>query len=138
MFVNDKNIESSRGYEARGIIAKINQIGYYAVGPMLKVPVYQFVTLDCGPGREKIIVEFSGPAPYDKKTQELDLNKVKEGDIVINPGFLYKKRQWTQELMSEHLRQLKNYKPKILVKAEVDRSIPMGNITIDPHNITKQ
>lgn len=135
--IDENKIESNRAYEARGIIAKINQIGNYQSGIML-MPVYQFLTLDCGPGREKILVEFVGPAPYDEATQELDLNKVMEGDIVVNPGFLYRRRSWTQALMTEHLAALKNYKPQVIIKADVDRDAPKQDIVIDPHNITKQ
>lgn len=136
--VDTKKLETSRDYEARGIIAKINKIGNIQTGPLIALPVYQFLTLDCGAGREKILVEFVGPAPYDEKTQELDLNKVKEGDIIVNPGLLYRKRSWTQALMTEHLAALKNYKPQVIVKADVDRSKPAEEIVIDPHNLTKQ
>lgn len=136
--VNEKKIEYNRAYEARGVIARINKIGDMSVGPMVALPVYQFLSLDCGPGRDKILVEFVGPAPYDEITQELDLNKVKEGDIVVNPGLLYRKRAWTQKLMTEHLFQLRKYKPQVIIKSEVDREAPKGEIIIDPNNISKQ
>ena len=136
--INDKKIQYDRAYEARGVIARINKIGNMAVGPMVALPVYQFLTLDCGPGRDKILVEFIGPAPYDDITQELDLNKVKEGDIIVNPGLLYRKRAWTQKLMAEHLIQLRKYKPQVIIKADVDRDQPQGEIVIDPLNISKQ
>lgn len=136
--VDTKNMASDRDYEARGIIARINPIGAYETGPMLKVPVYQFLTLDAGPGREKILVEFVGPAPYDEITQELDLNKVQEGDIVVTPGFLYRRRAWSDNLMTEHLVQLRKYRPGVIVKSDVDTSKPAEEIIIDPLNISKQ
>lgn len=136
--INEKKIAYDRAYEARGVIARINKIGDMSIGPMVAIPVYQFLTLDCGPGRKKVLVEFVGPAPYDKLTQELDLNKVKEGDIIVNPGLLYRKRAWTQKLMAEHLLQLHNYRPKVIIKSEVDRSSPTGEIVVDPHNLAKQ
>lgn len=136
--INDKKIKYDRAYEARGVIARINKIGSMAVGPITSLPVYQFLSLDCGPGRDKILVEFVGPAPYDEITQELDLNKVKDGDIIVNPGLLYRKRSWTQKLMSEHLIQLRKYKPQVIIKADVDRDQPQGEIVIDPLNISKQ
>lgn len=136
--IDDNKIAGDKAYEARGIIAKINPIGNYEIGPNLKTTVFQFLSLDCGPGRERMLVEFVGPAPYDEKTQELDLNKVKEGDIVVNPGFLYRKRPWTQAIMSEHLKQLKKYKPKVIIKPEVDRSEQRREIVIDPHNLNQK
>lgn len=136
--INDKKIASNKAYEARGIVAKINPIGNYELVPNLKITVFQFLSLDCGPGCDKILVEFIGPAPYDEITQELDLNNVKEGDIIVNPGLLYRKRAWTQALMTEHLQQLKKYKPKVIIKSDVDRSQPQGEIVIDPHNLSKQ
>lgn len=136
--VNDKKINDHIGYEARGIIARINKIGEYELGPMVRVPVFQFLTLDCGPGRDKILVEFVGPAPYDEETREIKINELKEGDFVIDPGFLYQRRPWTDALINEHLLQLKAYKPKMIIKSDVDRSQPAASIVIDPHNITKQ
>lgn len=136
--VNEKNMATDRAYEARGVIARINVIGNIETGPQLKMPVYQFLTLDCGTGRERLIVEFVGPAPYHDDTQELDLNQVKEGDIIVNPGLLYRRRTWTQALMAEHLRQLRRYKPSVIVKADVDREKPSQEIVIDPNGILKQ
>ncbi len=136
--IDDKKIASDKGYQARGIISKINPIGNYELGRGIYFTVYQFLSLDCGAGRDKILVEFVGPAPYDDKTQELDLNKVQEGDIVVNPGLLYRKREWTQALMTEHLMQLKKYKPKVIIKSDVDRSKPRAEIVVDPNNVLKQ
>lgn len=136
--VDTKNLASDRDYEARGIIARINPIGNIQSGPMIALPVYQFLTLDAGPGREKILVEFVGPAPYDEETQELDLNSVKEGDIVVSPGLLYRRRAWTNAIMTEHLAQLRNYRPSVIVKSDVDKSAPAQEIVIDPLNISKQ
>jgi len=136
--IDEKSLASDRAYEARGIIARINKIGNIETGPLIALPVYQFLTLDAGPGREKILVEFVGPAPYDEN-QELDLNAVQEGDIIVNPGLLYRRRSWTQALMTEHLAQLRFYRPSVIVKSDVDRSTPAEEIVIDPLGLsTKQ
>ncbi len=139
MLVDENSLSSDKQYEARGIVARINPIGVYGSGGV-NMPIYQFLTMDCGPGREKILVEFVGPAPYNEvgDTNELDFSKVKEGDIIVQPGFLYRRRTWTGELMTKHLEALKRYKPKIIVSSEVDRSTPAQEITIDPLNLTKQ
>lgn len=136
MKINDDKIEDTRGYEARGVIARINKIGSYQAGPAINVPVYQFISLDCGKGKKSKLVEFVGPAPYDKATQELDLNQVEKGDVIITPGFIYRERTWTQHLMTEHLKQLKKYRPKEIIQSYVDREEPIQDIVIDPKNLS--
>lgn len=135
--INDDKINDHIAYEARGIVARINQIGKYKLGPLASCDVYQYLTLDCGPGKDKVLVEFVGPAPYDDETREIKINDLKEGDFVIDPGFVYRRRAWTQPLIAEHLLQLKRYKPKMIITSEVDRDAPAENIVIDPHNIAK-
>lgn len=111
-------------YEARGIIAKMKAIGHYNVGPLLTVPIYKYLSLDCGKGKPAMLVQLVAGAPMvkDAITGEttLDMDKLKPGDIVVNPGFLYRKRDWTTKLWSDHLLQLKNYTPKVIYKATVD------------------
>jgi hypothetical protein len=131
---------TSQDYEARGIVSKIGVIGHVLHGPM-QVPVYRFLTLDCGDQKPSMAVEFVRKADimHDGTGPYLDITKMKEGEIVVTPGFVYRKIPWTTPLINAHLHALKTYKRKVIVKSEVDRSAPPVDLGVyDPHNITKQ
>lgn len=138
--IKTDGMKGDQSYEARGIIAKIGIIGHVLHGPM-QVPVYRFLSLDCGDQRPSIAVEFVRKADMmqDAAGPYLDITKMKEGEIVVSPGFVYRKIPWTTPLINAHLHALKTYRRKVIVKSEVDKSTgPIDLGTLDPNNITKQ
>lgn len=136
--ITTEKLASDKDYEARGIIAKIDPIGNVTLGGLVAQPIYRYLTLDQGRGKKSILVEYHGKAPMTP-TKELDYNKLRLGDIVVAPGLLYRKREWTAPLMSAHLAALKLYRPSVIVTAEKDTTSPaMPEIVLDPHNILKK
>lgn len=127
-------------YEARGVVARVMPIGHYEEGVLLRKPIYRYLTLDCGPGRDSYAVEFVRQATVTvtAKGSFLDPREIKKGEIVVSPGFIYRKIPWSSPLMTAHLKALKNYKRKDIVKADVDKTAPAIDLgKIDPHNTTK-
>lgn len=120
VFVSDKTLKSDQGYEARGVIAKIERLGFYDAGGVMQ-PYFKYITLDLGKGRKAKPVKYIGRAPTMRNLvgeSFLDLAKLKAGDIVVQPGFVYRETHWTTALHAEHLKALKNYRRKEIVKAE--------------------
>lgn len=138
----DDQIHSDQGYQVRGVIARMGQVmGYYNEGILVKQPIHQFLSLDCGDGHKSIVVKFDRPAPFIRDADGypfVDFSKIKEGEILVAPAFIYTKTQWTDPLIAAHLEALKTYKRKVIISHEVDRSKPSQEIVIDPNNISKQ
>lgn len=135
MKVEEDYFDRAQGYEARGIVARIQPIGHYQASVLLRLPIYQYLTLDCGEGRKAMAVQFVGTAPYNEVNGErfLDATKLKPGHIVVDPGFVYKKITMTGQIMAEHLKALKRYRRKDIIKAERDASggsIDLGMIDL--------
>ena len=135
--ISTKTLQSDKDYEARGIIAKIQPIGNIQLGILTAQPIYRYLTLDRGKGIPAILVKYKGKAPMTPE-KELDYNKLRLGDIVVNPGLLYQKAEWTGALMVEHLAALKYYRPSVIVTQERDTENPAMDIVLDPHNLPKK
>lgn len=135
--ISTKNLQSDKDYEARGIIAKIQPIGNVAHGILTAQPIYKYLTLDRGKGIPAILVKYKGKAPTTPE-KELDYSKLRLGDIVVAPGLLYQKAEWTGAIMAAHLAALKLYRPSVIVTQEKDTTTPATEIVIDPHNLSKQ
>lgn len=140
MNVEEELFDTSKAYEARGIIAKIMPIGWYKESPLVRKRVYQYLTLDCGDGRNSICVKYVGEAPFVEQNGEkfLDASALKEGEIVVSPGFIYKKVAMSGVIMTEHLKALKTYRRKTILDAtkEDGPAIDLGEI--DFAGVTKQ
>lgn len=138
--VSDKNMDNNQAYQARGVVAKIGQMGHYQAGPMLRIPVYRFLTLDCGKGNPSLAVEFSGPAPVseDAEGAYLDVSNLREGDIVVHPGLLYRKCVMTDGLMAAHMKALQTYQPKDIITADApdEPAIDLGFQNFSKEKIT--
>ena len=145
MKVANQKMTTNQDYEARGVVAKFNLMGHYQAGINMKVPIYRFMTLYQGEGREAVPVEFSRPAPIIKEKDEVFLNlaALQEGEFVLHPGLVYKKCLWFPNLMAAHMKALQNYKPKDIIKAEKaddadDAPIDLGTLDATSDQVTKQ
>lgn len=140
--VDSKKLESDQAYEARGVIGRYHAMGFYEKGPLLRVPVYRFLTLDAGPGRNAIPVEFIKPAPVieDKGETVLDTASLREGDFVVHPGFVYRKCPWNDNLMAAHMKALQTYRPKTIIEREKADApaIDLGTFDHTKDQVTKQ
>lgn len=147
MKISENNMGYGQAYEARGVVARYARMGHYqlksAVGESIKIPVYRFLTLYQGEGREAIPVMFKRPAPVmEGKNGETELNieALEVGDIVVSPGLVYRRCLWSDNLMAEHMKALQSYKPKDIIKAEKDDAPPVDLGTLDAtrDQVTKQ
>lgn len=140
--VNEQDLESDKAYHARGVIAKINQIGEVQDGLLTK-PIYAYITLDTGKGKPAQCVRFVGKAPMVEDINGdlyLDMKALKEGDIVIAPALLYRKCEFSSKIYSEHLIQLQNYAPKDIIIADApsdDDAIDLGALDLTTDSTTK-
>lgn len=114
-----KGLPQDKGYSARGIIARLDKCGNMNKDGLI-VPIYRYLTLDCGAGREPIPVRLVGKAPirYDEAGAYLDVASLKEGDIVVEGGLLYRKTEWSTAIRLVHAKAMKRYRPKNIVIAE--------------------
>ncbi len=79
------------------------------------------MTFWCGHDSPSIAAEFVGEAPKDKKGF-LRIEDLKEGEILVTPGFVYRKIPMSGMIMAEHIRKMKNFKPRDITMAYKDRS----------------
>lgn len=123
-------IEQDKGYQARGIVARIAPMGHYVEG-LVKKQIFRYLTLDVGSG-PSIAVMYDRPAPFldTPDGRVLDTRDLKEGEIVVAPGFVYKKIKMSSPLMTEHLKALRSYRPKDIITEDTvrDEAIDLGEI----------
>ena len=140
--VAESKMSRDQAYEARGIIARYQRIGHYAVGPFMTVPVYKFLTVDRGGKNRPIAVEFVKPAPMieDKGEFILNIEALKEGDIVVSPGLIYRKCIMFPKLTAVHMIAMKTYKPKEIIQAEKADAehIDLGYQNLSSEKITQK
>lgn len=137
----EKYLGTDQGYEARGVVARIQPIGYYNESTLLRLPVYKYLTLDRGAGQQGIAVQFVGAAAFIEENGErfLDTRRLKPGHIVVHPGFIYKKVTMTGTLMAEHLKALKKYKRKVIIGTDREDSggFDLGVMDFTKNKITR-
>lgn len=125
----------NQAYEVRGVIGKLGRVGNYQYGSVLvQLPIYKYLTLDCGPNKESVPVEFVRQAPFindEAGTPHLNIKALKEGEFVVSPGFVYKRCKWFGQLYTAHLKALQNYKRKDIIMAEKADAPPIDLGTID-------
>ena len=143
MRVAEQNMARGQAYEARAVVAKYYQMGHYQAGILLQVPVYKFLTLYQGEGREAIAVEFKRPAPViegDNGEAFLNVEALQEGDIVVHPGLVYRRCGWFPNLTAAHMEACKTFKIKDIIKAEKDDAAPvdLGTLDATTDQVTKQ
>lgn len=141
--VSTKKMGEGQAYEARSVVARYVPMGHYQSGVMLKVPVYRFVTLYQGEGREAIAAEFKRPAPVlpgENGETYLNIDALEEGDIVVNPGLVYRKCLFFPALLAEHMKALQTWKRKDIMVAEKDDApaIDLGTLDATTDQVTKQ
>lgn len=147
MQVAERNMGTNQAYEARSIVAKYMPMGHFqdisVVGRGLRVPVFRFMTLYQGEGREAIPVEFKRPAPVlpgDNGETFLNIEALEVGDIVVSPGLVYRKCLWFDNLMAAHMKALQSFKVKDRMISEKDDAAPvdLGTIDATTDQVTKQ
>lgn len=120
-------------YIPRQKVAHMERIGFFQAGGK-KFTLWGYMTFYCGPDTPAIAAKYDRVAPKDDNG-DLVTMAIKEGEIVVMPGFVYKIIPMTGAIMTEHLRRMRTWKPKVILsyeksdEAAVDLGVikPMGN-----------
>ena len=136
MDVSTDKMRREQSYEARGVVCKFGIKGFVGSGDF-KQPIYEFMSLDKGRGVYQP-VKFAGIAP--SKDGYLDVERLREGQIVVNPGYLYEPCGWNDGLLAKHLKSLKTYQPKSILERDdvMGPSVDLGVIDHTSDQVTKQ
>lgn len=119
-------------YERRHIVARVGMRGHCVVMGVKRV-IHDYLTFkpDRGPA---YCARFVKPAPVDKNGF-MRLEALKEGDIVVEPGFVYRKESFMpSSVMVAHLKAMKTWrKPHDVIVPWVDKDeapVDLGTVFI--------
>lgn len=140
--VSTRNMDEGQAYQARGVISQFHIMGYFqkdSAGLVLPTtyPIFKFLSLDTGEGDphySAVPVEFLRPAPAKRDVLGglvIDLEQLREGDFVVDPGFVYRRCAWNDGLLNAHLAALPKYKRKEKIVTEREDAPPVDLGTID-------
>lgn len=124
------SLKQDQQYNVCCVVGRFNKIGKYSSG-VVTMPIHRYLTLDNG--KEKFAVEFVDRAPTYRiegdDHEYIDFEKLEKGQLLIDPGLIYKRIPWTSKLMNMHLIAMKSYTPKDIIiydKPEENDVIDMG------------
>ncbi len=127
-------IDKKASYESRQVVSKLGCAGYFDMGG-LRHNIPEYVTIWNGL-QPAIAAKFDRVAP--KENGVLNTEELKEGDIVLNPGFVYKKTFMTGMIMVAHLKAMKTFKPKTIITHEKDTgpAVDMGVVNLNDKDLS--
>lgn len=132
-----KLAKSNQLYERRQIVSYMGKVGHFRMDGR-KFIIWKYMTFYCGEGKQPIAAEFVRMADKDEQGF-LRIEGLKPGEIAVTPGLIYRKVPMSGLMMAEHLRKMKNFKPRDLVIYEKDTTSPAEDLgTIDLTGATKQ
>jgi hypothetical protein len=104
---------STKDYQRRQIVARMGRMGEFRIGRKRFI-LWKYMTFWTG-GGPAIAAEFVRRAETDKEGF-LRLDELREGELVVAPGFIYRKIAMTGNIMAEHLKKMKTFKPRPMVE----------------------
>ena len=108
-----KIARNEQPYQSRQLVAKVGRIGEFVVhGKKYFIPAY--VTFYAG-AQPAFAAKFDRLAERDHQ-DVLRMENMKEGEIILAPGLVYRKCPMTGGVMAEHLRCMKTFRPKVIVE----------------------
>lgn len=129
--------KTARDYDRRSIVARVAVVGS-VMRAGISYPIYKFLTFKL-PNGQVFGAEFTGyKAPVDRHGN-LRMEVLKEGDIIVRPGLLYRKiLTMPGALMLAHLDAMKTWLPPApIMKPYVDKDDAGEEIVIDLRGRTK-
>lgn len=120
--------KNSQEYDRRQIVACMDQVGQFAVGKQ-RYKLWRYMTFYCGKDQPSIAAELVGRAPVDNEGF-LRIEEMKEGQLLVMPGFIYRKIPMTGALMAEHMKKMKYFKPRVMVEHVKDTSVGAEDLGI--------
>lgn len=135
--MSEKIAKSNKTYERRQIVAYVGSVGTFRMnGRTFNIPKY--MTFYTGKNSPAIAAVFKGEAPRDNYGY-LRIEDMEEGEILVDPAFVFKKIPMTGMLMAQHLQAMKTFKPKEDIVYEKDTSAPAVDLgSIDLTGVTLQ
>ncbi len=123
--------KTDKTYEQRQIVACMEQCGIFRVDGK-KYKLWKYMTFWCGHDQPSIAAELVGRAPLDSEGF-LRLDDMKEGEMIVMPGFIYRKIPMSGLIMAEHMKKMKKFKPRTLIQHVKDTSggaVDLGTIDL--------
>ena len=125
-----KIAKNGKPYETRQVVAKLGKVGSFTTGGKSYF-IPEYITFWTGEG-PSLAAKFDRIADKDPQGV-LRMENVKEGEIVVAPGFVYRKTPMTGMVQAAHLRAMMTFRPKTIVSHELDTAPPvdMGTINLN-------
>lgn len=129
-------IKSSRPYAQRSPVARFFKVGNVKVNGIQRT-LWGFMSFYNGIGKLPTFGAYAGLAPVDEHGY-LRIEQLAEGDIVVEPGLVYKPvppMDVTGKMMAEHERAMKTWRPKVQYSYEKEAG---PAIDLGPINLSKE
>lgn len=123
--------KSDQEYRRLQGVAKMGKAGEFVMNHK-RYQIWQYMTFYTGPNSPPICAEFSRPATIDAEGF-LQIGMLKEGEIVVKPGLIYKKIPMSGMIMAEHMFKMKTFKPRDIVQHVKDTTsgaVDLGTIDL--------
>lgn len=129
-----KQLPDGTLYNERQVVARMESIGFFrmlARGRERKFHIWGYMTFWTGDNSPAIAAKFDRVAPQDEKGNLVTVG-LKAGEIVVMPGFVYKIIPMTGAIMTEHLRVMRTWKPRVKIEYVKDDAPAVDLGTINP------
>jgi hypothetical protein len=122
---------STQDYQRRQIVARMGKVGTFKLGGK-RYWIWKYMTFWAGHDQPSICGEFVRQADIDKEGF-LRIDNLKPGEVVVTPGLIYRKIPMSGMIMAEHMKKMKNFKPRDIVQHVKDTSegaVDLGTIDL--------
>lgn len=123
--MNSPTLNNARPYQRRQPVAKFMKVGNITVGGIQRT-LWGFMSFYTGPTSMPLFGSLQRHAPVDEFGQ-LRLDHLEEGDIIVDPGLVYKPiplMNITGKMMAEHTKAMKKFRPRDILVTERDTTLP--------------
>lgn len=115
-------------YEIRQIVARVGKAGSFTIGGK-SYHMPEYMTFWCGE-KPSFAAKFDRLAPMDEKGF-LRLDALREGEIVVKPGLVYRKVAMTGMVMDAHLKAMQKFRKKVVTAPVMSDEAPIDVGVID-------
>lgn len=106
---------SNKDYKRLQIVARADRMGVVQ-DIVMQYPIFRYITFFMGKGPAQAAM-FDRIAERDKDGF-IRLEKMENGEIIVNPGLVYKKIPMTGNIMAAHLDAMRTFRPKDVIEYE--------------------
>ena len=120
--------KSGQEYQRRQIVARMGRAGEFRMGGKRYI-IWKIMTFWCGHDQPSIAAEFVRQADIDEEGF-LRIGNLREGEICVTPGLIYRKIPMSGVIMTEHMKKMKNFQPRDIVTHVKDTSSPAEDLGV--------